>query len=569
MKKHQDIAWRAVLDSSDTPTGVALLLSGATVTVRNSAGAVASIFSDNGVTPMANPFTTGADGEYGFYAANGTYSIEIAATGYAGETKAGIVLFDPAEAGLASAADFGARGGGVVDESAAVALALASGTVVFPQGTTYELGGADITISNSVNIIIGKGSKFQNGRLQFRPTDASKHVKINGHLRMVNGAIRIAGVDDVDWADPEEPSDSSITLICDDITVTQFFVSGSPALQIGNTRFARVGRLYADADGAGAGERGVYLFNNFDYHGESAEGLEYAMCVEVDATSTYPSRAMARCRLGTVRVNKTPASVPDVSGYHGFYFHGARDTFIGHVEGEGWGDTISSSATFKFRDNIDCKVARTNVDTFRTTSDDNYDFTLSTSRNKFGPMTCTESFSMVNSGTGVHVENEFDSLTTPILSLDGNGGAADGIILTGRCSIGGSSGVINSTALTFRNADVTLTSTPAFTAGRFAAYRTTFRQALSLTPNTASTYTLRHCDVIGAIQHVAAATTSAHTLDMAYVHATGAIEMNNTGSGVRTGLFRCVISDAAEPAAGLQPDVKTYYQSRFSDVAYS
>jgi hypothetical protein len=56
---------------------------------------LATLFADNGVTAAPNPLTTNTDGEYAFYAANGTYTLQIAATGYAGETKPGVVLFDP------------------------------------------------------------------------------------------------------------------------------------------------------------------------------------------------------------------------------------------------------------------------------------------------------------------------------------------------------------------------------------------------------------------------------------------------------------------------------------------
>ncbi len=67
---------------------------------------LATLFSDNGVTAAPNPLTTNADGEYAFYAANGTYTIQIAATGYAGETKPGVVLFDPSDSGASNNVQF-------------------------------------------------------------------------------------------------------------------------------------------------------------------------------------------------------------------------------------------------------------------------------------------------------------------------------------------------------------------------------------------------------------------------------------------------------------------------------
>jgi len=40
-------------------------------------GTTATIYSDNGVTPAANPLTTDANGAFGFYAADGHYSLQI------------------------------------------------------------------------------------------------------------------------------------------------------------------------------------------------------------------------------------------------------------------------------------------------------------------------------------------------------------------------------------------------------------------------------------------------------------------------------------------------------------
>ena len=101
---------------------------------------LATLFADNSGTAAPNPLTTNADGEYAFYAANGTYTIQIAATGYAGETKPGVVLFDPKDAGIISVKDFGAKGDGVSDDTAAIQSAInfmyATGqNIIVPPGT--------------------------------------------------------------------------------------------------------------------------------------------------------------------------------------------------------------------------------------------------------------------------------------------------------------------------------------------------------------------------------------------------------------------------------------------------
>lgn len=76
-------------------------ISGATVTVTTAAGATATIYSDDGVTTTSNPLTTNDDGEYTFFAANGTYTVSIVADGYGSETKTGQVLYDPSDVAMA------------------------------------------------------------------------------------------------------------------------------------------------------------------------------------------------------------------------------------------------------------------------------------------------------------------------------------------------------------------------------------------------------------------------------------------------------------------------------------
>jgi hypothetical protein len=126
---------------------------------------LATLFADNGVTAAPNPLTTNADGEYAFYAANGTYTLQIVATGYAGETKPGVVLFDPSDSGasnnvqflqagtgaqvrsvqsklrdVVSVKDFGAVGDGITDDTLAFqrafnyANSVGGGTVYMPPG---------------------------------------------------------------------------------------------------------------------------------------------------------------------------------------------------------------------------------------------------------------------------------------------------------------------------------------------------------------------------------------------------------------------------------------------------
>jgi hypothetical protein len=68
-------------------------ISGASVLISQN-GSPATIYSDNGVTPKANPLTTGSNGEYSFYAAGGTY-IPTVTTSAGSLVSHAITLFDP------------------------------------------------------------------------------------------------------------------------------------------------------------------------------------------------------------------------------------------------------------------------------------------------------------------------------------------------------------------------------------------------------------------------------------------------------------------------------------------
>jgi lysophospholipase L1-like esterase len=70
-------------------------INGASITVTTLAGALATLYSDNGVTLQANPIVTGRDGEYAFYAADGRYNISISAPGFAGDLISDYSMGDP------------------------------------------------------------------------------------------------------------------------------------------------------------------------------------------------------------------------------------------------------------------------------------------------------------------------------------------------------------------------------------------------------------------------------------------------------------------------------------------
>ena len=70
-------------------------ITGATITVRNVVGgALASLFSDDAVTPLANPFAAQSGSEFFFYATNGRYDVFI--TGPVTDSFLDAILFDQA-----------------------------------------------------------------------------------------------------------------------------------------------------------------------------------------------------------------------------------------------------------------------------------------------------------------------------------------------------------------------------------------------------------------------------------------------------------------------------------------
>lgn len=68
---------------------------GAQVYVRRQGGSLATIYSDNGVTAMANPLRTDSLGTFAFYAADGRYNLEIRLSGVLFGSKNDILLEDP------------------------------------------------------------------------------------------------------------------------------------------------------------------------------------------------------------------------------------------------------------------------------------------------------------------------------------------------------------------------------------------------------------------------------------------------------------------------------------------
>ena len=89
MQKYQDVALVTV-------GGVTVPLVGASATVSPAGLTTAStIYSDNGVTAVANPVTTGSTGRFSFYAPNARYDLLITKAGYSDIHVYDVLLYDP------------------------------------------------------------------------------------------------------------------------------------------------------------------------------------------------------------------------------------------------------------------------------------------------------------------------------------------------------------------------------------------------------------------------------------------------------------------------------------------
>lgn len=87
---------RQYIDTLQDVNGNALI--GAAVLVQNFlGGANASIYSDNGLTPiLTSTVTTGADGQFSFFAADGNYNLVMSKNSTVFKTQSPVVLFDSA-----------------------------------------------------------------------------------------------------------------------------------------------------------------------------------------------------------------------------------------------------------------------------------------------------------------------------------------------------------------------------------------------------------------------------------------------------------------------------------------
>lgn len=125
------------------------IVSGATVTVYNTGTLVKpTIYSDDGVTPVANPVTTDASGRFSFYVADGRFDLAFAGSGITSYSLSDIEIADLN--GSSSSADLTWKCNKIqlADGSAAapsIGFQSATGTGIHRQGSNLSLNVAGVS----------------------------------------------------------------------------------------------------------------------------------------------------------------------------------------------------------------------------------------------------------------------------------------------------------------------------------------------------------------------------------------------------------------------------------------
>ena len=235
--------------STTSTSSTLMVLSNATCTVYVAGtSTAATLYSDNGITPLVNPFLSSSTGQVAFYAANGLYDLVVSKTGYLTVTISAIELDDllapsgsnsvgylPAGIGAVattvqtklresvSVKDFGALGDGSANDTAAVTAASAYPKTYVPAGT-YD--------TTFVNYTTVQGSWWGTGQI----LDASNR-KLAPWYANANAAPSSTG-----------NSDSLLTAFNGDLSRCQFpvghVIQGAATLTQPTTGYAYVNEVY-------------------------------------------------------------------------------------------------------------------------------------------------------------------------------------------------------------------------------------------------------------------------------------------------------------------------------------
>lgn len=181
---------------------------GVSITVRTLAGALAVIFSDNGVTPQANPFTTNSLGELSFYAADGRYRVTGIVNGQEVVLDRDVLLEDLADADDANfniiTANTANIGNLNVSGTSALAVITATALTVvgaIAGGSLSVIGSSTLgatvatTLTATGQVSLGGAAGSESLRVAPAPVGTVNWTQITGNVTGAAPLYRVEGAD--------------------------------------------------------------------------------------------------------------------------------------------------------------------------------------------------------------------------------------------------------------------------------------------------------------------------------------------------------------------------------------
>jgi len=175
MQKYQDVAMVSA-------GGTMQPLAGASVAVVAAGTTTAStLYSDNSGTALANPFTTGTDGRFAFYATNGRYTITITKAGFSTTTITDVSLYDR----------FDTVGTNVIASATALVLAT-DRDVMQVSGTTTITSISTATKGRVITLVFQDALTFTDG----------SNLKLAGNFSTsADDCITLVCADGINWTE--------------------------------------------------------------------------------------------------------------------------------------------------------------------------------------------------------------------------------------------------------------------------------------------------------------------------------------------------------------------------------
>lgn len=215
---------------------------------------LSTIYSDNGITPRSNPFSSGSDGGFTFYAANGRYDIVLTKTGYTfGTDLYDIQFFDATGASVSFAAPVGVTG---------------------TLSATTDVSGATATISGNITSTSGK---LLLGTIQILRGTATPEAAITAPVGSIflrtDGAadttlyVKETGTGNTGWV--------AIQLFTNKIKTGSFTLAAAATTDVANTAVAANSKIWLIPTNAGAAS--LMAGAKSLYHSANSAGVSFTV----------------------------------------------------------------------------------------------------------------------------------------------------------------------------------------------------------------------------------------------------------------------------------------------------